>query len=468
MRLKYEAKNAWEFERENNKLEDVMNYSKGYMHFLDVGKTERTSAREVVRMAKENGYISIDEAMNNGKVNPGDKIYAVNKDKAVALFIMGKNKLENGMKIIGGHIDSPRIDLKPHPLYQEANLGFFKTHYYGGIKKYQWTTIPLALHGVAALTDGTVVDINIGEDDSDPVFLITDLLPHLSGKQNSKKLSEGIPAENLNIVIGSIPSCEESDIADETKDVSARNTILAILKEKYGINEDDFKSAEIEAVPAAKARSLGLDRSMVAAYGQDDRVCAYPALTALMELGTPEHTALCILSDKEEIGSVGNTGMKSRNFELFLIDLLEKTGIISPYALQRTLSASKALSADVTAAYDPTYSDVMEKNNAAYMGKGISIKKYTGARGKSGASDANAEFIGYVRKIFEDNDVTYQSSEMGKVDEGGGGTIAYILADRGMEVLDCGVPIHSMHSPYESASKYDIYMAYKAYKAFLM
>lgn len=443
----------------------IMDYCNGYIQFLNAAKTEREAVREAVCLAGKNGFKDITQY---DELKPGDRVYGINKNKSLFLAVIGNKPLTDGFNAVGAHIDAPRLDLKQNPLYEDTGLVLLKTHYYGGIKKYQWTTIPLALHGVVALTDGTVVDINIGEDDSDPVFLITDLLPHLSGKQNSKKLSEGIPAENLNIVIGSIPSCEESDIADETKDVSARNTILAILKEKYGINEDDFKSAEIEAVPAAKARSLGLDRSMVAAYGQDDRVCAYSALTALMELGTPEHTALCILSDKEEIGSVGNTGMKSRNFELFLIDLLEKTGIISPYALQRTLSASKALSADVTAAYDPTYSDVMEKNNAAYMGKGISIKKYTGARGKSGASDANAEFIGYVRKIFEDNDVTYQSSEMGKVDEGGGGTIAYILADRGMEVLDCGVPIHSMHSPYESASKYDIYMAYKAYKAFLM
>ena len=446
----------------------IMDYSKGYMNFLDAAKTEREAVKEVVRIARDNGFKDITEC---NELKAGDRVYGVNRNKSLYLAVIGNKPLTDGFGAVGAHIDAPRLDLKQNPLYEDTGLALFKTHYYGGIKKYQWTTIPLALHGVVALTDGTVVDICIGEDEDDPVFLITDLLPHLSAKQNAKKLSEGVPAENLNIVIGSMPSADvDNDNTDNTSaddNMTAKNTILSILKEKYGMEEIDFRSAEIEAVPAAKARSLGLDKSMVAAYGQDDRVCAYPAFTALMELDIPEQTAICILSDKEEIGSVGNTGMKSQNFELFIIDILEKTGIVSPYALQRTFSASKALSADVTAAYDPTYSDVMERHNCAYMGKGISIKKYTGSRGKSGASDANAEFIGYVRKIFEENDVTYQSSEMGKVDEGGGGTIAYILADRGMEVLDCGVPIHSMHSPYESASKYDIYMAYKAYKAFL-
>lgn len=443
----------------------IMDYCEGYIHYLNSAKTERQAVKETVRIARENGFRDISEY---NELKPGDRVYGINRNKSLYLAVIGNKPLTDGFKAVGAHIDAPRLDLKQNPLYEDTGLALLKTHYYGGIKKYQWTTIPLALHGVVALTDGTVVDINIGEDEDDPVFVITDLLPHLSGKQNSKKLSEGVPAENLNIVIGSIPSDSVCDNDENSDNSSVKNTILSIIKEKYGMEEIDFRSAEIEAVPAVKARSLGLDKSMVAAYGQDDRVCAYPAFTALMGLGTPEQTAVCILSDKEEIGSVGNTGMKSRNFELFIIDILEKTGIVSPYALQRTFSASKALSADVTAAYDPTYSEVMEKYNCAYMGKGISIKKYTGARGKSGASDANAEFIGYVRSIFEANGVTYQSSEMGKVDEGGGGTIAYILADRGMEVLDCGVPIHSMHSPYESASKYDIFMAYKAYKAFFM
>ncbi len=438
--------------------EKIMEFSEDYMHFLDAAKTEREAVKEAVNIAKSHGFKDINKKRS---LRPGDKVYGINRNKSVYLAVIGKEPLTDGFNAVGAHIDSPRLDLKQNPLYEDNGIALFKTHYYGGIKKYQWTTIPLALHGVVALTDGTVKEINIGEAPEDPIFLVTDLLPHLSGKQNSKKMSEGVPAENLNIMTGSFPT-----VTDEESSVKA--TILALLKEQYGMEEKDFRSAEIEAVPAAKARSLGLDKSMVAAYGQDDRVCAYPGLMALMDIDKPERTCICILTDKEEIGSVGNTGMKSHNFELFLMDILEKNGISNSYAPQRMLSASKVLSADVTAAFDPTYSDVMEKNNAAFAGRGISIKKYTGARGKSGASDANAEFVGHVRKIFEDNNVAYQSSEMGKVDEGGGGTIAYILADRGMEVLDCGVPIHSMHSPYESASKYDIYMAYLGYRAFLL
>lgn len=435
----------------------IMIFADGYMDFLNNAKTEREAVKEVINIAEKHGFRNIDDIDN---LKAGDKVYGINRNKSIYLAVIGSKPLTEGFNAIGAHIDAPRLDLKQNPLYEDSDIVLLKTHYYGGIKKYQWTTIPLSLHGVVALTDGSIREINIGEDEDDPVFLVTDLLPHLSAKQNNKKLSEGIPAENLNIIAGSIPSSDENDS-------SVKSNILNILNEKYGMNENDFKSAEIEAVPAVKARSLGLDKSMVASYGQDDRICAYLGLMALMGIDAPDRTCMCILSDKEEIGSVGNTGMRSLTFELFLIDMLEKMDIINPYALQRMMSASRVLSADVTAAYDPTYPEVMEKNNAAYMGKGISIKKYTGARGKSGASDANAEFIGHVRKIFEDNNVTYQSSEMGKVDEGGGGTIAYILADRGMEVLDCGVPIHSMHSPYESASKYDLYMAYKGYQAFL-
>ena len=434
----------------------VMEYAEGYMSFLDAAKTEREAVKTVRHMAEFHGFREIGTVK---ELRPGDRVYGINKDKSVYLAVIGEKDLTEGIHAIGAHIDAPRLDLKQNPLYEDSGFALFKTHYYGGIKKYQWTTIPLALHGVVVMTDGTKIDINIGEDPEDPVFIITDLLPHLSAKQNAKKLAEGVPGEKLNIIAGSVP-------AGDGEGDSVKKNILSILEEKYGMKEDDFRSAEIEAVPAVKARSLGLDRSMVAAYGQDDRICAYPALTALLELERAQKTAVCILTDKEEIGSVGNTGMESRNFELFLMDLLEKSGIVSPYALQRLLSASQALSADVTAAYDPTYPEVMEKNNAAYMGRGISIKKYTGARGKSGASDANAEFVAYVRGIFEAAGVTYQSSEMGKVDEGGGGTIAYILANRGMDVLDCGVPVHSMHSPYESAGKYDIYMAFLAYKAF--
>ncbi|MBR5228308.1 MAG: aminopeptidase, partial [Firmicutes bacterium] len=433
----------------------IMDFAEGYMTFLDAAKTEREAVKTVVQMAENAGYCDI---ASKAELKPGDRVYSVNKNKTVFMAVIGEKPLTEGFNGVGAHIDAPRLDLKQNPLYEDGGLALLKTHYYGGIRKYQWVAMPLALHGVVALTDGSVVDICIGEDEKDPIFLITDLLPHLAAKQSAKKLAEGITAENLNIVIGSMPGAEEEE--------GVKDHILKILKDKYGIEEEDFRSAEIEAVPAAKARTLGLDGSMVAAYGQDDRICAYPSVVAMLEMeGTPERTAVCILADKEEIGSVGNTGMQSQSFELFIMDMLEKTGIVNPYAVQRTLSASRVLSADVTAAYDPTYPEVMERYNAAYMGKGISIKKYTGARGKSGASDANAEFVGFVRGIFEANGVTYQSSELGKVDEGGGGTIAYILANRGMEVLDCGVPIHSMHSPYESASKYDIYMAYKGYKA---
>lgn len=434
----------------------IMDFSEGYMSFLDNSKTEREAAKEIIRIAEANGFKDVKTA---DSLKAGDRVYSVNKGKSVFMAVIGKKPVTEGTYLVGSHIDAPRLDLKQNPLYEDGGMALFKTHYYGGIKKYQWTTVPLALHGVVAKTDGTVVDIHIGEKDDEPVFLITDLLPHLSAKQNAKKLSEGITAENLNIVVGSMP-------LEDDGEEGVKSHILAILKEKYGIEEDDFRSAEIEAVPAMKARSLGFDRSMVAAYGHDDRICAYPSLVAMTEMKVPEHTAICLFADKEEIGSVGNTGMESHNFELFMMELLEKTGIVNPYALQRTFSASKALSADVTAAYDPTFAEVMEKNNSSFIGNGITIKKYTGARGKSGASDANAEFVGYVRGIFEKAGVVSQSSEMGKVDEGGGGTIAYTLANRGMEVLDCGVPIHSMHSPYESASKYDIYMAYLAYKAF--
>lgn len=383
---KKKADAAWKDATPELKKE-IMDFAEGYMRFLDDAKTEREAVRTIVSMADAAGFRNISDAV---ELKPGDCVYGVNKNKSIYLAVIGKQPLTQGFNAVGAHIDAPRLDLKQNPLYEDSGLALLKTHYYGGIKKYQWTTVPLALHGVVALTDGTVVDVKIGEDENDPVFLVTDLLPHLAAKQNAKKLAEGVPAENLNILIGSMPG-EDAD-SDPVK-----TAILDILKEKYGMEEEDFRSAEIEAVPAAKARSLGLDRSMVAAYGQDDRVCAYPSFVALMDIAeaseAPERTAVCILSDKEEIGSVGNTGMESHNFELFLMDMLEKTGIVNPYALQRTFSASRALSADVTAAFDPNYPEVMEKRNAAFMGRGISLKKYTGARGKSGASDANAEFV---------------------------------------------------------------------------
>ena len=453
-----EKKKGWESVNEEEKKQ-ILNFAEGYIDFINTAKTEREAAIEIRRMAEQAGFVDISQVQT---LKPGDKVYSVNRGKSVYMAVIGKENLTKGFNAIGAHIDCPRLDLKQEPLYEDNGLALFKTHYYGGIKKYQWTTVPLALHGLVVFCDGRTQEIRIGEDESDPVFLISDLLPHLAAKQNAKKLSEGVQGEKLNIIVGSIPD-------EESEENKVKNGILRILKEKYGMEEADFTSAEIEAVPAAKARSLGFDGGLIAGYGQDDRVCAYPGLKGLLDLEqVPERTAMCIFSDKEEIGSVGNTGMASRNFELFVMMLLEKTDVVSPYALQQSFSASRVLSADVTAAFDPSYPEVMEKQNSAFLGKGININKYTGARGKSGASDANAEYVGQVRGIFEEAGVEYQFSELGKVDEGGGGTIAYILADRGMDVLDCGVPVLCMHAPCEVSSKYDIYQGYKAYKAFLL
>jgi len=459
MKLKHEFKNAWEVERKNNKLDEIMSYSKEYMNFLDNGKTERTSAREIVKIAKANGYISIEEVIKKGNVVSGDKIYAVNKDKAVALFVMGKNSLEKGMKVIGGHIDVPRIDLKPNPLYEEANLGFFKTHYYGGIKKYQWTATPLAIHGVVILSDGSKVDICIGEDECDPVFCITDLLVHLAGDQMQKKLSDGITGEGLNILVGHIP------LEGEEKEAIEQN-ILKILNDKYGMIEEDFLSAEIEVVPAGRARDLGFDRSMVLAYGHDDRVCSYGAVKAIIETNEPEYCAVTLCVDKEEVGSQGNTGMHSKFFENTVAELMALEGEYSELKVRRAMANTRVLSADVSAGYDPNFPDVYEKRNSAYMGHGVVLSKYTGVRGKGGCNDANAEFVAEVRRTFNAADVVWQTAELGKVDQGGGGTIAYILANYGAEVIDCGVGVLNMHAPHEIVSKVDIYEMYKGYKAF--
>lgn len=459
MKLKHEFKNAWEVERENNKFDDIMSYANGYKLFLDNGKTERTSAREIVNIAKENGYISIDEVIQKGSINSGDKIYAANKDKSVALFVMGKNPLEKGMKVIGAHIDAPRIDLKPNPLYQEANLGFFKTHYYGGIKKYQWTVTPLSIHGVVILNDGKKVDICIGEDENDPVFCITDLLAHLAGDQMQKKLSDGITGEALNILVGHIP------LEGEEKDAIEQN-ILKILNEKYGMIEEDFLSAEIEVVPSGRARDLGFDKSMVLAYGHDDRVCSYAAVKSIIETEMPEYCAVTLCVDKEEVGSQGNTGMQSRFFENTVAELIALEGNYCDLKVRRAMANTKVLSADVTAGYDPNYADAYEKRNSAYMGNGLVLSKYTGARGKGGCNDANAEFMAEIRRIFNKANVVWQTAELGKVDQGGGGTIAHILANYGAEVIDCGVGVLNMHAPYEIVSKADIYEMYKGYKAF--
>lgn len=459
MDLKHEFKNAWEIEKKENAIEQVMEYARNYMDFLSKSKTERLSVKEIIKLAKENGYISIDEAMEKGRVSHGDKIYAINKEKAVALFVIGKNYIEKGMKIIGSHIDSPRLDLKPNPLYQEANLGFFKTHYYGGIKKYQWTAIPLALHGVVILNDGTKVDVSIGEEDSDPVFCVTDLLVHLAGDQMQKKLSEGISGEALNVLIGNMP------LDGEEKEPITAN-ILKILNEKYSIVEEDLLSAEIEVVPAGKARDLGFDRSMVLGYGHDDRVCSYAAVKAILETRQPEFTSVTLCVDKEEVGSQGNTGMHSKFFENTVAELIALEGDYCDIKVRRALANSKVLSADVAAGYDPNFGEAYEKRNSAYMGNGIVLNKYTGSRGKSGCNDANAEFISEVKRIFNEGNVVWQTAELGKVDQGGGGTIAYILANQGAEVIDCGVGVLNMHAPHEIVSKVDIYEMYKGYKAF--
>ncbi len=437
----------------DTKKDDIFMFCNSYIDFLNECKTERETSKYIVSKLEENGFKNINEIEN---LNSGNKVYMLNRDKSVYAAIIGKDDLTNGLNIIGSHIDSPRLDLKPNPLYEDAKLALFKTHYYGGIKKYQWTTIPLAIHGVVVKPDGTKIDITIGEDDDDTVFTITDILPHLAQEQYEKKIGKAIEGEDLNLLIGSIPNSENS----------VKENIMKIINEKYDITEIDFYSSELEVVPAFKAKNLGLDKSMVAGYGQDDKVCAYTSLKALLEAKRNDKTIISIFADKEEIGSVGNTGMCSQMFDLFINELLNKTNQNNPGALNKTYCNSIMLSADVGAGTDPNYQSVSEKNNSSFIGYGVELNKYTGSRGKSGASDANAEFVAKVRNIFEKNNIKYQVSELGKVDLGGGGTIAYILADKGMDVLDCGVPVISMHSPYEVTSKYDIYSAYEGYKAF--
>ena len=439
----------------DSEMNKILDFSDGYIKFLNRSKTEREANKNIILELQEKGFKDINSV---DILKPLDKVYFNNRGKSVFAAVVGSEKVENGLNIVGAHIDSPRLDLKPNPVYEDSKLALFKTHYYGGIKKYQWTTIPLAIHGVIVKTTGEKVYINIGEDDNDPIFTITDLLPHLAQKQYEKKLSEAVEGESLNLLVGSIPNDEKED--------SIKKNILKLLNGKYGINEIDFYSSEIEIVPAFKARSLGFDNSMVASYGQDDRVCAYGTLKAIVDCITTEYTNVAIFADKEEIGSVGNTGMYSEMFDNFIHMLLEKTGSTSPSSLNRTYCNSRMLSADVGAGVDPNYQDVSEVNNSSYIGYGVELNKYTGSRGKSGASDANAEFVAYVRSVFEKNNVKYQVSELGKVDIGGGGTIAYILANKGIDVIDCGVPVISMHSPYEVTSKYDVYSAYSGYKAF--
>lgn len=460
-----ERKNAWLSygEADETAMEKL---AKDYRAFLDAGKTERECVTELVREAEANGYVNLETKLAAGeKIQPGDKVYAVGMKKIMTLFHVGQEPLEKGMNILGAHIDSPRLDVKQNPLYEDTDLAYLDTHYYGGVKKYQWVAIPLAIHGVIVKKDGSVVDVVIGEDENDPIVYITDLLIHLAGKQLQKTAAEVIEGENLDILIGSRPLSESTD---EKQKEAVKSNVLRILKEKYDVEEEDFLSAELEIVPAGKARDCGLDRSMVAAYGQDDRVCAYTSFVAMMEMEAPKRTSCCLLTDKEEIGSVGATGMQSRFFENTVAELLEGMGCYSDLVLRRTLRNCSMLSSDVSAGYDPAYGECFEKKNSAYLGRGIVLNKFTGARGKSGSNDANAEYVAKVRKIFDDNQVAFQTAELGKVDVGGGGTIAYIAALYGMNVIDSGVSVLSMHAPWEVTSKADIYEAKKAYKAFLL
>ena len=455
-----ERKNLWEsYTDEQVKELEVLCTS--YKHYLDAGKTERECVREAVKQAKEVGYKDLDDVIANGeKLVKGDKVYAVCMDKSIALFHIGEEPLENGMNILGAHVDSPRIDLKQNPLYEAGQLSYFDTHYYGGVKKYQWVTIPLAIHGVVVKKDGTKVEIVIGEDENDPVLVITDLLIHLAQEQLKKEAAKVIEGEKLDVLIGSRP------LADEEQEAVKAN-ILKLLKEKYDLEEEDFLSAELEVVPAGKARDCGLDRSMILAYGQDDRVCAYTSLLAMLEAKDLQKTACCLLVDKEEIGSVGATGMHSRFFENTVAEVMNAMGDYSDIKVRRALANSKMLSSDVSAAYDPMFESVFEKKNTAYFGRGLVFNKYTGSRGKSGSNDANAEYVAYLRNVLDKHGVGFQTAELGRVDVGGGGTIAYILANYGMEVIDSGVAVLSMHAPWEVTSKADVFEAYRGYKAFL-
>ena len=451
-----EKENLW-LTYEAEQLEGLEKVCKDYRDFLDAGKTERECVSEIIRQAEARGYRNLYAAE---RLVPGDKVYVAWMEKSIALFHIGTDNLEDGMNILGAHIDSPRLDLKQNPLYEESGLAYFDTHYYGGIKKYQWVTVPLAIHGVIVRKDGTKEVVSIGEKDTDPIFAVTDLLVHLSSKQLEKKASVVVEGENLDILIGSRP------LKGEEKDAAAAQ-IVKLLEEIYHIEKEDLMSAELEVVPAGKARECGLDRSMIMAYGQDDRICAYTSLAAMLDTETVTRTACCILVDKEEIGSVGATGMKSRFFENAVAELYDKVGGYTELKLRRTLAHSTMISSDVSAAYDPNYADVYDKKSSCFFGKGPVFNKHTGSRGKGGSNDANAEYIAKLRKVFGDNKVGFQMAELGRIDAGGGGTIAFILAEYGMEVIDGGVAILCMHAPWEIASKADVYEAYRGYRAFL-
>lgn len=456
---------AWNHYSEEEKKK-VFEFAEEYRKFISACKTERECVRTFVERAEAAGYLDIKKVIAEGiKLESGARVYADNNGKALAMFIVGKKPMEEGMRILGAHVDSPRMDLKQNPFYEDTELAMLDTHYYGGVKKYQWVTLPLALHGVVAKKDGSVVEVNIGDKPGDPVFGVSDLLIHLAGEQMEKKAAKVIEGENLDLLIGSIPLAgEEKENAKDT----VKENILGILKEEYGIEEEDFLSAEIEVVPAGEARDYGFDRSMIMGYGHDDRVCAYPSFEAMLAKNeTPEYTSVCLLVDKEEIGSVGATGMQSRFFENMTAEVMAAAGQYTELALRRALQNSHVLSSDVSAAFDPNYPSVMDKKNAAYFGKGMVFNKYTGSRGKSGSNDASAEYVGKLRAVMDDGNVFYQTAELGKVDQGGGGTIAYILANYGMQVIDSGVAVLNMHAPWEIISKADLYEAYKGYVAFL-
>lgn len=429
-------------------------YALGYKKFLDNAKTEREAAKIAVLMAEKKGFVPFEIGK---EYKSGDKVYFNNRGKTVAFAVIGKQTADNGINITAAHIDSPRLDLKPNPLYEDSELALFKTHYYGGLRKYQWTAVPLAIHGVFALKDGTVKEVSIGENEDEPKFVINDLLPHLSAEQNKRTLSDGIKGEELNVLVGSRPFK-----ADEGSELVKLN-ILNLLNQKYGISEDDFLSAELEMVPAHKACDIGFDGSLIGAYGQDDRVCAYPALTAILEVENPEKTALAILADKEEIGSTGNTGLESDFLRYVIGDIAKMQKVDATVALRN----SKCLSADVNAGFDPTFPDVMERRNASFLNYGVVVTKYTGARGKSGTSDASAEYVAYVRNMLDKAGIVWQTGELGKVDLGGGGTVAMFIANMGVDVIDLGVPVLSMHAPFETTSKFDVYMCYKAMYEFM-
>ncbi|AYE35361.1 aminopeptidase [Clostridium septicum] len=460
MSEKLKSKSAW-LKYNNKDKEEIFHFCNGYIDYMSVCKTERECVLTAIDMVQAMGYRDLEEIIENGEdLKAGDKVFINNKDKMLALFLIGKEPIEKGMRILGAHVDSPRLDLKQNPLYEDGELAMMDTHYYGGVKKYQWVTLPLAIHGVVVKKDGTKIDVVIGEDDKDPVIGVSDLLIHLAGDQLQKKGSNVIEGEDLNILVGNMP------LEGEKKDAVKAN-ILKLLKEKYDFEEEDFLSAELEVVPAGKAREFGLDRSMVMAYGQDDRICAYTSLMALLEVDDVDYTSVVLLVDKEEVGSNGATGMHSKFFENVVAEVMDRTGDYSELKLRRALANSKMLSADVTAAYDPNYPSVLEKKNSSYFGRGLVFSKYTGARGKSGCNDANAEFMAWLRNVMDSNNVSFQTAELGKVDQGGGGTIAYILAEYNMEVIDCGVALQNMHAPWEVSSKVDIFETKNGYKAFL-